>query len=372
MSLNILNREFQHPADGWYQIEARGYHPATDDSGNKVVQVIDDKAVKVIVARFNADAASGKLPGGNEMLIDHEHFSHDPSKETIAYGWATKLRISPDGSGFDVFNPWTNTGKTTVDGGDYRFFSTEYALANDGFETVPASEIPNEIRNKYPDYRFIRPLELTGLSLTNCPNNKGQSSITNRRTAELPGNRPLSQDQTAKLTAWFKAVAGLQATRAGSNPISFQAAWDLCKKQQPEAYAAAFGSEDGIGLDTDKAAAEALAGVTNRVRAASGKGFEFAWNFVRRNLPGLCNRKPCAVPTVFNRVNDEGRNFQKAAATLFNRQVNADQLATRISFAESWKRVSEREPVLKQLADGRCSAADAFSMEPALRSKISG
>jgi hypothetical protein len=39
------------------------------------------------VNRFNEDATAGKLSHGKEMLIDHEHFKHDPDKETRAYGW---------------------------------------------------------------------------------------------------------------------------------------------------------------------------------------------------------------------------------------------------------------------------------------------
>jgi hypothetical protein len=28
MNARILNREFRHPYDGWYQIEAKGFRPA--------------------------------------------------------------------------------------------------------------------------------------------------------------------------------------------------------------------------------------------------------------------------------------------------------------------------------------------------------
>lgn len=162
MNAAILNREFQHPADHWYMIEPRGDH-ANRAAG--LVQVIDAEAGASIVNRFNADAAAGQLSHGTEMLIDHEHFKHDQDKETRAYGWLTRLENRDDGIYGQV--RWTNTGKAAVDGGDYRFFSTEYdprdvKILNDG------------------KVKRVRPLRLDGLTLTNNPNNKGGRPITNR------------------------------------------------------------------------------------------------------------------------------------------------------------------------------------------------
>ena len=125
MKSQILNRAFQHPTDSWYQIESKGNHP---NQRSKVIQVIDDEAAQSIVNRFNADAEAGQLAHGHEMLIDHEHFKHDADKETIAYGWLQKLQNRADGIYGQI--RWTNTGKSAVDGGDYRFFSTEYDPAD--------------------------------------------------------------------------------------------------------------------------------------------------------------------------------------------------------------------------------------------------
>ena len=54
MNIPILNRDFTHPADGWYNIEAKGLHP---NRNAKLVQVIDDEACASIVNRFNQEAA---------------------------------------------------------------------------------------------------------------------------------------------------------------------------------------------------------------------------------------------------------------------------------------------------------------------------
>jgi hypothetical protein len=163
VSAPIFNREdFKHPADGWYQIEAAGEHPNRNAG---VIQVIDDAATGAIVNRFNADAEAGKLRHGNEMLIDHEHFSDQPDKETRAYGWLQALQGRADGLYGKI--KWTTTGKAAVDGGDYRFFSTEYA-----------PEDLQPVKNKGANY--VRPMRLDGLTLTNMNNNRGQKPITNR------------------------------------------------------------------------------------------------------------------------------------------------------------------------------------------------
>ena len=151
MNAPILNREFKHPADGWYHIEPKGEHPNRTAG---VVQVIDAPACEAIVNRFNADADAGTLTHGHEMLIDHEHFSHDADKETRAFGWLTRLQNREDGIYGQV--RWSATGKAAVDGGDYRFFSTEYdpenlAVLNREKNRARLSESP---RPRSPD-RFL-------------------------------------------------------------------------------------------------------------------------------------------------------------------------------------------------------------------------
>ena len=166
MKLPILNRDFQHPADGWYQIEVPGEH-LNRESG--VVQVVDDAAVCSIVNRFNQEAEAytakfgAPFPG---MLIDHEHFKHQADKETVAYGWLMRLQ-NRHGQPFGQIR-WTNTGKPAIDGGDYRFFSSEYDPKD------------LQILNRGEKPLRVRPLRLDGLTLTNDPNNKGGAPITNR------------------------------------------------------------------------------------------------------------------------------------------------------------------------------------------------
>jgi phage I-like protein len=166
MRSTILNRQFEHPTDGWYQIEVPGDHPNTDGA---VVQVIDGVAVDHIVTTFNREAADYRQKHGVDfpgMLIDHEHFKHDADKETRAYGWLMELE-NRAGKPFGRIM-WTATGKAATDGGDYRFFSTEYD--KEDLQVINRNTTPPQ----------VRPLRLAGLTLTNDPNNKGGAPITNR------------------------------------------------------------------------------------------------------------------------------------------------------------------------------------------------
>ncbi len=203
MNSSILNPDFSHPADGWYQIEPKGEHP---NQAAGVVQVIDEEAMNSIVAQFNQDAAEGKLRHGSEMLIDHEHFSDQPDKETRAYGWLVELQSRADGIYGRV--RWSKTGQEAVDGGDYRFFSTEYASADcvacrvasgEGKTRAEQGEPNGEkgqnasLATRHSTLSRVRPLRLDGLTLTNMNNNRGQKPITNRDPSVLPA---ISQSET--------------------------------------------------------------------------------------------------------------------------------------------------------------------------------
>jgi phage I-like protein len=210
MNATILNREFKHPADGWYQIEPKGDHP---NRAAGIIQVIDDEAAATIVNRFNADAEAGSLRHGNELLIDHEHFSADSDKESRAYGWLTRLENRADGIYGQI--RWTVTGKAAVDGGDYRFFSTEYDRAD-----------LKALNSGKP--RKVRPLRLDGLSLTNMNNNRGQKPITNRLGGanNFPGSRePADSKQTNQQKAQsMKSVCTLLGLSAEADETSVHAA----------------------------------------------------------------------------------------------------------------------------------------------------
>jgi len=169
MNATILNRDFKHPADGWYMIEPKGEHP---NRRGGVVLVIDDDAIQSIATTFNREADEYpakhngmEFPG---MLVDIEHFSDDASKETRAYAWLMRQQPRLDG----VYGQlsWTGTGKPAVDRGDFRFFSSEY---------LPGDCV--DLGGKR-----VRPTRMDGLTLTNKPNNKGGRPIINREDLRQP------------------------------------------------------------------------------------------------------------------------------------------------------------------------------------------
>ena len=363
----ILNREFQHPTDGWYQIEIPGQHP---NRAAGVVQVIDNKAVESIVATFNREATEYPLKHGHEfpgMLIDHEHFKHDLNKETLAYGWLMQLQ-NRNGIPFGKIN-WTATGKPIVDGGDYRFFSTEYDPED--LQVINCGQTPE----------LVRPMRLAGLTLTNQPNNKGGAPITNR-AADQPGRKV--QPQIAErhgtpapaLNNWFEAVKTIykHLLKPSNYTTSFQDAWNNCKKQHPDLYATAFYNDtaaDGSAAES-KAATDQVTNLANRVREASGKDFNSSWNFVRSNLPRVFNRQFTKSGSVLNREREsvDSRSVQSRAAKLFGRLAQTEQLSTKTPFSKSWNAITNREPTLHKLASGKCTPEEVFAQEPELRARL--
>ena len=256
----FCNREFQHPADGWYQIEPKGEHP------NREAEACDS-----IVNRFNEQAANPDFPG---MLIDHEHFKLQMDKETVAYGWLMRLQNRADGIYGQV--KWTATGRAAVDGGDYRFFSTEYD---------PADCV---IMNRGQPAR-VRPLALDGISLTNAPNNHGGKPITNRAGVESK----VGGGQEAASRGFALVVNRIRRERN----CTFDVAWNLARQQQCGAFAgmAAISSRPPAApvlnravapeVDFPRLASEVLLGKARGEQLARGGRFDEHWK-------RICNRSP--------------------------------------------------------------------------------
>jgi hypothetical protein len=169
----IPSARFQHPADGYYMIEPYGEHP-----NGKMVQKLDPEAGKSIEGTFKAKAGDKNFAG---MLIDREHQKHLEAGDSSAAGWLMDVQARADGLYGKI--RWTRTGQAAVDGGEYRFFSTEYDKS-DMQEVSPG---------------IFRPLRLAGLTLTNVPNNRGGKPITNTRTTAGKGPCISIQDQKLAL-----------------------------------------------------------------------------------------------------------------------------------------------------------------------------
>lgn len=156
----------EQPGDGWYHIERWGDHPQTSQEGKTYVQVIDDEAVRAIVA-------AGVPEEG--LLIDVEHVSVTGVRDTRAYGWVRELAALPTEEGLQLCAriEWTPLGRPLVKDRIYKHFSTVYSV-----------ELCADLGGGR-----LRPLQLVGLALTNQPNNPGQRPITNSQAAPINDNK---------------------------------------------------------------------------------------------------------------------------------------------------------------------------------------
>lgn len=314
----IVNRDYQHPKDGWYHIEATGEHP---NQASGVVQVVDSECVSLVVNRFNQEADAGTLRHGHEMLVDHEHFAADTDKESRAYGWLQRLQARADGIYAKI--RWTNTGKAAVDGGDYRFFSTEYA--------------PSDVRvlNTGSGMQRVRPLRLDGLSLTNMNNNRGQKPITNRGNAADAGTVEGCDEAQITEASFHRALVGAiqrETTRVQRDQgCDFHTAWGIVQNEKPKFFDALLGNNpianrSGAAQPAPRAETphERRTVIVNRVQRERKCDFKTAWGVAREENPALFNVTPGvtfsnrpqpkeALNTICNRIRRElGCDFSTA------------------------------------------------------------
>lgn len=154
---------FKVPADGWFQIAKLGdwYHR---DTGT--MQVIDQQAIGAIVDAFKRAAATDNFPG---LLVDRDHFSHDPSKPTEALCWISEMEARADGVW--ARGKWTSLGMELIEGGVYRLVSPVFS----DWEFVEGG-----------DGNRARPRLITRVALTNDPVCKGMEPISNRDGGGTP------------------------------------------------------------------------------------------------------------------------------------------------------------------------------------------
>ena len=172
----ILNRNFELPDDGWYQLAPLGEFP---HGGAGINQVIDADACTRMVAAFeNSRSKSENFPG---LLIDFDHFSLDAEKHSEAAGWIADLQFrNAESPGLYAKIRWSDIGETSVKGGRYRFLSPVWAKAD--------CEDLGENR--------LRPVRLLNAAVTNDPNLKGILPLSNRST-DNPGDYPSPFENTS-------------------------------------------------------------------------------------------------------------------------------------------------------------------------------
>ena len=155
---------FQPAPDGWFHIAPHGTFPHPTGA----LQVIDAEACEAMLGTFNEEARQPNFPG---LLVDFDHFSHDPAQPTTAAGWIGALEHRDDGLYAQI--RWSDLGHQALTGGRYRLASPVWNRADCDQWTAPAPD--------GRDVAHLRPRRLDRLALTNDPNLPGLAPLSNRK-----------------------------------------------------------------------------------------------------------------------------------------------------------------------------------------------
>jgi phage I-like protein len=164
LPMNITTT-FEPAADGWFHIAPHGTFPHP----NGTMQVLDAEACEAMQRTFDEEARQPNFPG---LLVDFDHFSHDPAQPTTAAGWIGALEHRGDGLYAQI--RWSDLGHQALTGGRYRLASPVWNRADCDQWTAAAG----------PDGRetvHLRPRRLDRLALTNDPNLPGLAPLSNRK-----------------------------------------------------------------------------------------------------------------------------------------------------------------------------------------------
>jgi phage I-like protein len=159
-----LTTTFEPASDGWFHIAPHGTFPHPTGAQ----QVIDADACETMARTFAEEARQPNFPG---LLVDFDHFSHDPARPSAAAGWVTALEPRPEGLYAQV--RWSDLGHQAVTGGRYRLVSPVWNRADCDSWTAPAGPEGQEALH-------LRPRRLARVALTNDPNLPGMAPLTNR------------------------------------------------------------------------------------------------------------------------------------------------------------------------------------------------
>ena len=132
------------------------------------MQVLDAEACEAMRRTFEEEARQPNFPG---LLVDFDHFSHDPAQPTTAAGWIGALEDREEGLYAQV--RWSDLGHQALTGGRYRLVSPVWNRADCDAWTAPAGAEGREVVH-------LRPRRLDRVALTNDPNLPGLAPICNR------------------------------------------------------------------------------------------------------------------------------------------------------------------------------------------------
>jgi phage I-like protein len=191
---------FQPAPDGWFHIAPHGTFPHPTGA----LQVIDTEACEAMLGTFNEEARQPNFPG---LLVDFDHFSHDPAQPTTAAGWLGALEHRDDGLYAQI--RWSDLGHQALTGGRYRLASPTWNRADCDQWTAPAPDGRDTVH--------LRPRRLDRLALTNDPNLPGLMPLSNRAgQIEQPS---VARSATATNETAAQRAAATQSTMNLRNEI---------------------------------------------------------------------------------------------------------------------------------------------------------
>lgn len=227
----MTQKRFEMPADGYVHLMPYGEFPHKRAG---VIQVLDEVAADSIVKSFDTLKNSKGFSG---MLVDKDHYSDldeytqkklkgmGVALPSDAAGWIQDVQKRPNGIWAKI--DFSNSGKESIDGGDYRFLSPVFPLAT--LENLGGGR--------------VRPRSIGKAGLTNEPNLVGISALTNRvGGAGLIGPvcvlEGLANNQQEINTMDYKAIlCGMLGIDPASDDAAIQTALDGMKNAKDKAQA---------------------------------------------------------------------------------------------------------------------------------------
>lgn len=190
---------YELPADGWYQIaKVSSVTKSLDIPGGKSVRIR-----QVITPGDLADIAARYSAAPSELLVDFDHFSADSAKPTKAAAWITAVEARGDGLWAQM--RLSTSGRSALEGGDYRHFSPVLGFPARGYAAGEEAH----------------PVALLGGALTNQPTFKGMLPLSNRTETSPPEPTTHMDYKTLLIT-----ILGLQMAASDAD---IQAAADKAK-----------------------------------------------------------------------------------------------------------------------------------------------
>jgi len=323
----LFNREFQPPADGWYQIVPLGEFRNMGEVAGKeqeMLQVIDDVALDAM-----ADGVA------DELLVDYDHFSSDPEQSSRAAGWITGVQKRTDGLYAQI--RWSAPGEADVKGGAFRYISPEFDKA------VPLGGM-----------RW-RPVRLSGAAITNKPNMKTLKPLSNRESVGV-GQINNDTHNIMDYKSIILKVLGLPATasdeeiQAAADKMGGKTAPDLAQSvetinRELKIAREALADADMAGLDLDEGTAKT---VRNTIMLNRAGGLQII-AALRKSASGdeahtrLFNRQNAKPPKTDETLSAAHKAEEARAVKLRNRTAMIMH-ADHVSFAVAWGRAESEIP----------------------------